>query len=301
MTAEITIIITCFNEEKYLSACLNSIIQQTFIHWDVLIIDDGSTDDSVAIAQSFADKDSRISIVANEINQGHYASINKALNLTESSYFTRVDADDTLHPSYLARCYHMISNNTGLGAVFVNFKYFDQQGESSSNYPIEVSDKTFGIADILEEGSLQYQGSFFEDSLTNYFRGIGLMRTALVKEFGGFEEWRSEADLLMYLKLASKTKIHCINQALYNYRRHEDSATAKIFHEKEDLIWKKNLLLCANKFFLQNGLLETNGFQKQKKSIIREYYRHCINRSRKSLKFHLALFYAAKLVLNILR
>ncbi|MBS1709574.1 MAG: glycosyltransferase [Armatimonadetes bacterium] len=101
--ASVTVIVPSYNHASYLSACLDSVIGQTFTDWSLLLVDDGSTDDSVAVAQTYAARDPRIRVAVNERNLGTYGTLQKCLDMTESAYVAVLNSDDFWHPDKLAR------------------------------------------------------------------------------------------------------------------------------------------------------------------------------------------------------
>lgn len=91
--AKISIAIPVYNVEKYLKECLDSVVNQTFQDIEILCINDGSTDNSLAILQEYAKKDSRVTII-NKENGGYASAINKGLELASGEYFAIVESDD---------------------------------------------------------------------------------------------------------------------------------------------------------------------------------------------------------------
>ena len=95
----VTVLMPVYNAEKYLHDSINSILQQTFTAFEFLIIDDGSTDNSIAIIESYADE--RIRLVKNEKNLGISETLNKGLRLASCDLVARMDADDICYPHRL--------------------------------------------------------------------------------------------------------------------------------------------------------------------------------------------------------
>lgn len=91
----ISIVVPIFNSEKYLEACINSVITQTYQDWELILVNDGSTDSSMAICQKFAHSDSRIKIFSQE-NKGQAAARNFGLRQATRPYVTFIDADDEI-------------------------------------------------------------------------------------------------------------------------------------------------------------------------------------------------------------
>lgn len=94
----ITVITTCYNRERYIAACIESVLNCRYENFEYVIVDDVSTDASWDIIQSYASKDSRIRASRNVVNQGDYPNRNVALQLAKGEFVKFVDGDDLLYP-----------------------------------------------------------------------------------------------------------------------------------------------------------------------------------------------------------
>lgn len=101
MSAQVTIIIPVYNAEAYLGQCLRSIVNQTFTDWTVIVVNDGSTDGSLRVAESFAGSDKRFQVITIP-HAGQSAARNAGIEKAASDYICFVDADDWLDDTYLA-------------------------------------------------------------------------------------------------------------------------------------------------------------------------------------------------------
>ncbi|STP11539.1 putative beta-1,3-galactosyltransferase [Helicobacter cinaedi] len=108
----ISIIIPTYNVESYIARCLDSCINQTLHDIEILIIDDCGSDDSIKIAQSYADKDSRIRIIHNEKNLGTFGSRIEGIKAAEGRYIAFLDADDYLKPETCEKMFQLFTNST---------------------------------------------------------------------------------------------------------------------------------------------------------------------------------------------
>lgn len=106
---EISIIIPVYNAEKYLNMTLNSVLRQTFVDFEVICINDGSTDASWKILQEFSKKDNRIKIYTQE-NSGGSIARNNGLEKARGKYIAFLDNDDIYHPQYLEILYKNIKD-----------------------------------------------------------------------------------------------------------------------------------------------------------------------------------------------
>lgn len=92
----ITIAIPFLNSEKYLSYAIQSVLNQTYTDWELILIDDGSTDRSKDISESYAQKDKRIRVVSDGANKGLSIRLNETISLAKGDYYVRMDADDVM-------------------------------------------------------------------------------------------------------------------------------------------------------------------------------------------------------------
>ncbi|SVC41049.1 uncharacterized protein METZ01_LOCUS293903, partial [marine metagenome] len=106
----ITVLMPVYNGAKYLNEAIDSILNQTFQNFEFIIIDDGSTDDSVKIIKSY--DDNRIRLVENRNNLGQSETLNKGLSLTRGKYIARMDQDDISMPERLKKQFEFMENNS---------------------------------------------------------------------------------------------------------------------------------------------------------------------------------------------
>ncbi len=100
MEKMISVIVPVYNGQSYISDCLQSILQQSYKSYEVIVIDDGSTDQSLLLCQKAAEKDSRIRILQGQ-HQGVSAARNMGLNAAEGEYLLFMDSDDVIHPRFM--------------------------------------------------------------------------------------------------------------------------------------------------------------------------------------------------------
>lgn len=113
MIPKITVLMPVYNGEKYLSEAIESILNQTLKNFEFLIIDDGSTDNSVKIIKSYSDQ--RIRLIHNEKNLGLITTLNRGINLATEEYIARMDCDDVSLPERLATQVKFMDNHKEIG------------------------------------------------------------------------------------------------------------------------------------------------------------------------------------------
>src|SRR4030067_2802339 len=112
ISPKVTVLMSVYNGEKYLEKAINSILNQTFTDFEFLIVNDGSTDGSVKIIESY--NDHRIRLVHNEANIGLINSLNKGLDLAQGEYVARMDCDDISLTERLPKKVSFLEKKTGI-------------------------------------------------------------------------------------------------------------------------------------------------------------------------------------------
>lgn len=125
----ISIAMPVFNAARTLPAALRSIAWQTYSNWELLLIDDGSSDDSVTLARVAAKNDSRIRFVEGRGNAGLAVRLNQAIALAKGPYVARMDADDIAYPERLATQLKFISDHPECDLVGCGALVFDDAGQ----------------------------------------------------------------------------------------------------------------------------------------------------------------------------
>lgn len=111
MKPAISVIMSVYNGETYLAEAIESVINQTFKNWELIVINDCSTDSTSEILAGFASKDERIKVHTNEVNLKLPSSLNKAITLSIGKYIARMDADDICLPDRLEKQYKFMEEN----------------------------------------------------------------------------------------------------------------------------------------------------------------------------------------------
>ena len=108
--SEVSVIIPFYNTEQFLKYCLTSVLAQTFTDFEIITVDDGSTDNSTAIVEQFAAKDNRIVIIHQE-NKGLSEARNTGIKVARGNWITFVDSDDMLAPNFLQKLLNAATQN----------------------------------------------------------------------------------------------------------------------------------------------------------------------------------------------
>ncbi len=207
--AEISIIIPVYNTEKFLCRCIDSVLLQTFKNFELLLVDDGSVDNSRVICEEYSKKDERIHIF-HQKNQGQAVARNRALDWiftnSESQYISFVDSDDWIHPRYLEL---LMKGIKSFNASICQCRYVKTGGE------IQQSSVCGDIKCLLpNEQYIHYYSAYMCDKLflKNCWQSIR------------FPEGQIYEDLAVWYKiLFSQEKIAFVDAELYYYFINPDS------------------------------------------------------------------------------
>lgn len=143
MMPEISVIVPVYNVEKYLSRCLNSLKSQTFQDFEVICVDDGSTDSCGEILKSFARSDHRFKVIT-QMNQGLSAARNHGLDVARGKYIYFLDSDDAVHPELFQIC-HDLAEKYAADVVSFSFEPSDGVETIPLNAPANTEKRTVKI------------------------------------------------------------------------------------------------------------------------------------------------------------
>lgn len=202
---------SAYNGAAYIAEAMDSILAQTFPHFILFAVDDGSTDDTRPIIAHYAQRDSRIHCIINEKNIGIAASHNKALRLCATPYIAPFGADDMVVPNWLQKKYEFMEQHPELAAL------------GNAQQSISSDGSSHGTIWAPSPSAYKIRQSLF-DSGTGIPHGSSLIRTKAAKELGGYREnFVAALDVDFWLRLADKYAIGCLPDILQYYRQHPHS------------------------------------------------------------------------------
>lgn len=209
----ISIIVTAYNIEKYLPSCLDSILAQTYSNFELILVDDGSTDSSAEICDKYALKDLRIRVVHQE-NLGVSDSWNKAIGMAKGDYIGFVDGDDLIHPRMYEILSEAIRDMQG-SVAFCDFRTIAED-ETVESYQKKINKNEWSSS--WRESSKEYEmvKILHEFSAASIWKG--LYKSSLIKPYR-FESGRKAQDFLWstYIVL-NADRIVRVEFPLYLYR-----------------------------------------------------------------------------------
>lgn len=125
----ISVIIPCFNQARFLSACLASLQAQTYPHWEAIIVNDGSTDETGAVARGYAGRDARFKYIEQD-NCGQAGARNRGLREASGAYIQFLDSDDVIRPAKIELQIDALGASDGLALAFCDFIYCEEDDVS---------------------------------------------------------------------------------------------------------------------------------------------------------------------------
>lgn len=215
----VSIIVPVYKVERYLDRCLKSLVNQTYLNIEIILVDDESPDKCPEICNEWAKKDCRIKVIHKK-NGGLSDARNKGLEFAEGIYVCFVDSDDYVAQTYVETLYKLIcNNNTDMSAVSFK-KVYTMDKETDKDRQDE--DTTF-----IYEGEEALRQLFFDDTFANY--AWNKMYKRRLFENVRFPLGRKMEDLGTIYKLLLNTgRIVYSKKVLYYYYQREDSILHKV-------------------------------------------------------------------------
>ena len=213
-----SILIPVYNVDRYLSFCLDSICSQSYTNFEVIAVNDGSTDQSAEILQKYADKDKRI-VVINSENKGVSAARNIAIEKASGVYVWMVDADDQIAPDALLTLSNVIQKTSPDIVTFRYQKLYKNKKEPQASSP---------NCEQRHQEKFDFFRSIFDksDKSSHYTGGyvwLRVFKKSLIQNITFNESMHYYEDedffLRIYRSFKPETKIVSINEKLYCYRK----------------------------------------------------------------------------------
>ncbi len=207
---DVSVIIPTYNGEKYIAEAIESILNQSFPDFELIIIDDASKDNTWGIVKRYAKMDARIRPFKNETNLGFAENRNKAIRLAHGEYIVWQDQDDVSFPTRISIQLALMKSNKEIGAVGGFMEIFDEK----RNYGIRT----------YPEGDRELRKMIFK------FSPVALPASMIRKDalllVGGYDTQFSPAgDLDMSFKIGTSYKLANVPELVIRYRMHQNSAT----------------------------------------------------------------------------
>ena len=216
---------SCYNAAATITHAIESIINQSFEHLELIIIDDGSTDQSKEIILQFCQKDQRIRLIENEINIGLAASLNKGIRSASSSIIARMDADDWAMPTRIEKQYQYMKDHEHIDILGTAMVQMNKQG------------KEVGIIRLPQKHKDIVQRVFRKPMV---YHPTIMIKKEIYERYGFYDEtlrWAEDADL--WYRIYDRVQFHNLTDVLLRYRI-KDRLNTKIIKNN---LWVKYINL----------------------------------------------------------
>lgn len=196
----VTIGIPFYNAEKYLQEAIVSVINQTYKNWNLILIDDGSTDRSLEIARRFANEN--ISIISDGENKGLVCRLNQIVELANGSYYARMDADDIMHFKRIEKQIVFLQNNPLIDVIGSSYYAIDQNSNIVGFR--KGNSQPQNVTDILKNGCFAHPSV--------------MGKTEWFKNNKYDQDWERMEDLELWLRTFSNSQFRNLDEPLLFYR-----------------------------------------------------------------------------------
>ncbi|MGL5941456.1 MAG: glycosyltransferase family 2 protein [Waterburya sp.] len=229
---KVSVIIPAYNGDRYIGEAINSILAQTYNDYEIIVVDDDSTDNTAQVVQKYGDQIQYYS----QTNQGVAASRNLGLSVAKGEYIAFLDQDDLFLPQKLLTQVTLLEKNPSLGIANSGWQIVDQQGQIQAAVEPWKKIPQLNLADLIIWKPV--------------FLGAMLFRHSWLKRLGGFDttlEQTPDVDLVLRLAALGCTAAW-VEQTTVKYRQHDGNAS------KNTLLQAQELDQILARFFTQDNL-----------------------------------------------
>ena len=199
----VSVLMTAYNREKYIGEAIESVLASSLNNFELIIVDDGSMDNTVIIANNYLAVDNRIKLYVNKANQGQFANRNIAASYAKGKYLKYLDSDDYIYPYSLTMMVDAMEKFPDAGLAFCL-----THGPCKKPLPYIV---------YPEEALRQH---FFEGGLLFCGPSGLIIKKEAFEMVGGFEEFGMPSDNHLTLKIASRFPVVALTRDMFWWRQH---------------------------------------------------------------------------------
>lgn len=241
----VSVIVPAYNHEKYINDCLRSVADQSYENLELIVINDGSADNTPELIKLFIAENPRLNIrFLSKSNEGVCKTLNKGLEMAAGKYVTFLASDDMWEPEKLKTQVDFMERNANLGLVFTDAWFL----RFTERMNIKWSDYKNGIDKYFKNG-VQNADMYFLLLIRPIIPALTVMvRKKVFDETGGFDEKLVYEDLDMWLRIARKYPLGYIDSPLARYRIHDSNIS------NDTLLMMKGLLQTLKKHSAQMPL-----------------------------------------------
>jgi glycosyltransferase involved in cell wall biosynthesis len=263
---QVSVIMSAYNAESFLTQCIESILNQTYSDFEFIVVNDGSTDGTLEILQSFSDP--RLNVI-DQLNKGLTATLNELISRSRGKYIARQDADDYSLPERLAKQVQFLENRQDIALIGTGSVQVDHSNSQIHRFIPETRPIT--LSQQLVE-------------VNSFTHGSWLVRADILKDLNGYrEEFRFSQDYDLLLRMNEKYQLSNLAEVLYAHRHSRDMVSIVnveaqgLFAELARQCWRERADFGSD--CIQNGQYDppANRIRKDRVDGLIRYHKHLIS------------------------
>ena len=218
--AKVTVICICYNHAPYVMESMQSVLDQTYKNYELLVVDDGSTDNSVPVIEAFQKKHPQIKFIKQQKNLGICKAFNSAFRISTGDFLIDLAADDILLPQRLesgVKTFEALSKDVGV--IFGDAEWIDEGGQHLSFHSQKYPHQTIP------------QGDVYKDLIERYFicSPTMMFRREVLDALGGYDENLTYEDFDFWIRSSRIFQYHYVSEILVKKRKLKNSLSEKQF------------------------------------------------------------------------
>ncbi len=233
----VSFVVPCYNYARYLGDCVGSILAQDAPYeYEIILIDDASTDDTSSVIESF--RDPRIRRIRHSTNQGHVKTVEEGLSIARGKYVARIDPDDRYRPNFLSLTIDKLERYPEVGAVYGDAAQIDDQGITTA----ERSDTEHSGHDFKGNELVRLMQCNFICAPSLIARREAWLSALPIPAWLAFNDW------YFTLSMARQWEFYYLDSVLADYRVHGSNHHAKVVREKTEepsIFWLLDQILAS--------------------------------------------------------
>lgn len=207
----VSVLMAVYNCARYLPAALDSVLRQSFVNYEFIVVDDASTDETPAILGAYARHDHRFVLLRNERNLKLAASLNRGLAVCRAPLVARADGDDLCHAKRLEKQVGFLNRNPEVGVLSSSYNYIDSAGGAIGFHALPTQSAMIKFK-LLWESTISHPGVIY--------------RITEVRAVGGYNEtFITAQDYDLWARLVDRTEFANLDEPLLSVRRHAACTT----------------------------------------------------------------------------
>ncbi len=268
---KVSVIIPNYNHAKYLDQRIQSVLNQTFRDFEVIILDDKSPDHSVEVIQKYASDPHVSHIVVNEVNSGStFIQWRRGFGLAKGEYIWIAESDDFCSPDFLGKCVEKIEENPKTAVVYCSSEYVDAEGEDLGTYnPYSKEEYHMSSHEFINK-RMAFGCAIWNASSALFRKDYAL---AIDRQY---ENYKACGDKLFWIEMAENGDVVHVNRIMNYFRQHQNKVSPRRFRDGTSLREEREIYL----YQCRNGYLR--GFKRA--FILKPYYDKIITGDFESLE-----------------